>query len=92
MGYQYAVLGAGRQGTACAYDMIKFGEADVVLLADQSLEVALAAAARVNHLLGTGKARGIQLDVTDHGALVTALQGVDAFLSSSRTSAPFNRG
>jgi saccharopine dehydrogenase-like NADP-dependent oxidoreductase len=44
MGYRYAVLGAGRQGTACAYDMIKFGEADEVLLADQSLEVAQAAA------------------------------------------------
>jgi lysine 6-dehydrogenase len=82
MGFQYAVLGAGRQGTACAYDMIKFGDAEGVLLADQSLQAAQAAAARVNSLLGTGKARGIQLDVADHGALVSALAGVDAFLSA----------
>ena len=82
MGYQYAVLGAGRQGTACAYDMVKFGEADGVLLADQSLEVAQAAATRVNRLLKTDKARGIQLDVTDHDALVVTLTGVDAFLSA----------
>lgn len=82
MGYQYAVLGAGRQGTACAYDMIKFGEADGVLLADQSLEVAQAGAERVNRLLDTSKARGIQLDVTDREALVASLTGVDAFLSA----------
>jgi len=82
MGYRYAVLGAGRQGTACAYDMIKFGEADSVLLADQSLEVASAAAERVNGLLATDRARGIRLDVTDHGSLVSALTGVDAFLSA----------
>jgi len=82
MGYHYAVLGAGRQGTACAYDMIKFGEADGVLLADQSLAAARASAARVNELLNTGKARPLQLDVTDHDALVAALTGVDAFLSA----------
>jgi lysine 6-dehydrogenase len=82
MGYQYAVLGAGRQGTACAYDLIKFGEAEGVVLADQSLAVARAAAARVNGLLGSDRARGIQLDVTDHDALVAALAGIDAFLSA----------
>jgi hypothetical protein len=36
MGCRYAVLGAGRQGTACAYDVWGFGEPDGVLLADQS--------------------------------------------------------
>jgi lysine 6-dehydrogenase len=82
MGYRYAVLGAGRQGTACAYDMIKLGQADSVVLADQSLAAAQASAARVNRLLDTDKAHPVQLDVTDHGALVTALTGVDAFLSA----------
>lgn len=82
MGYKYAVLGAGRQGTACAYDMIKFGEADSVLLADQSLEAAQAAAGRVNELLATDKATGIQLDVTDKDALMEVLTGIDAFLSA----------
>jgi lysine 6-dehydrogenase len=82
MAFKYAVLGAGRQGTACAYDMIRFGEASSVLLADQSLDLAQAAAARVNQLLDTDRAHAIQLDVTDHAALVAALTGVDAFLSA----------
>jgi lysine 6-dehydrogenase len=82
MGYRYAVLGAGRQGTACAYDMIKRGDADSVVLADYALEVAETAAARVNDLTGTGKARAVQLDVTDSEAVVAALTGIDAFLSA----------
>ena len=90
MGFQYAVLGAGRQGTACAYDMCRFGEADDVVLADRSGDVARAAAGRVNHLLGNDKARGIELDVTDHEALVAALTGIDAFLSA--VPYPFNLG
>jgi lysine 6-dehydrogenase len=82
MGFQYAVLGAGRQGTACAYDMVKFGDADSVVLADLSPEAAQAAAARVNTLLGTECARGMQLDVTDRRAVASLLEGVDAFLSA----------
>jgi lysine 6-dehydrogenase len=82
MGYSYAVLGAGRQGTACAYDLIRFGEAERVLLADQSLAAARAAAERVNGLLKTDKAVAGQLDVTDHSAVVAALAGIDAFLSA----------
>ena len=82
MGYTYAVLGAGRQGTACAYDMLRFGEGDSVILADLSLQVAQAAAARVNELLGTDRAQGVQLDVTDAPMVSLLLQGVDAFLSA----------
>ena len=82
MGYRYAVLGAGRQGTACAYDMVKFGEADVVVLADMSWDAAQAAAARVNGLLGTSRAQATSLDVTDQDALVDVLKDVDAFLSA----------
>jgi lysine 6-dehydrogenase len=82
MGYTYAVLGAGRQGTACAYDMLSFGEGDSVVLADLSLEIAQAAAARVNELLGTDRAQGVQLDVTDARMVTSVLQGVDAFLSA----------
>ncbi|MGD9147839.1 MAG: saccharopine dehydrogenase C-terminal domain-containing protein [Anaerolineae bacterium] len=82
MGYRYAVLGAGRQGTACAYDMVRFGEADEVVLADVSLEIAEAAATRVNDLLDTSKARARALDVTEYDAVVEALTGMDAFLSA----------
>jgi lysine 6-dehydrogenase len=82
MGFRYAVLGAGRQGTACAYDMLRFGNADSVLLADQSLPVARAAAMRVNSLLKTDKAVGVQLDVTDGPQVKAMLKGIDAFLSA----------
>lgn len=82
MGFQYAVLGAGRQGTACAYDMLKFGDADCVVLADLSLDRAEAAAARVNALLETDRAHGVSLDVTDRPSVLAFLEGVDAFLSA----------
>ena len=82
MRYRYAVLGSGRQGTACAYDMIKFGEAESVVLADMSLETAQAAADRINGLLSTDKARAAKLDVTDSEALVSTLEGINAFLSA----------
>jgi lysine 6-dehydrogenase len=36
MGFRYAVIGSGRQGTSAAYDLALFGEAEYVLLADQS--------------------------------------------------------
>lgn len=50
--YAYAVLGAGRQGTAAAYDMAKFGNARKVLLGDIDRRVAKQAAKRVNLLSG----------------------------------------
>lgn len=82
MNYQYVILGAGRQGTACAYDLIRFGGGGRVLLADQSLLVAEAAAARVNDLLGADKAHPAQLDVTDEGALRAILAGADVVVSA----------
>jgi lysine 6-dehydrogenase len=78
----YAVLGGGRQGTAAAYDMAKWGEAEKVLIADIDLETAQKAARRVNKLRGRKIAEGHQVDVTDHARLVEFLQGVDSFLSA----------
>ena len=51
MSYTYAVLGAGRQGTAAAYDMARWGDAQRVVLADFDLDVARRAADRVNLLI-----------------------------------------
>jgi lysine 6-dehydrogenase len=62
--------------------MIKFGEAESVVLADMSLETAQAAADRINGLLSTDKARAAKLDVTDSEALVSTLEGINAFLSA----------
>ena len=82
MGFVYAVLGGGRQGTSAAYDMARFGDADEVLIADISLEAAQAAAGRVNRLLGGQVAVAHQVDVTDPAQLEAFLQGVDSFLSA----------
>ncbi len=82
MEYTYGVLGAGRQGTAAAYDMARWGEAKRVILIDQNLPAAERSAKRVNQLAGTPVAQAIQVDVTDLPALEQALQGVDAFVSA----------
>ena len=60
MSYRYAVLGSGRQGTAAAFDMGRFGEADGIWLLDSDLAQAEKAATRVNDLLGRRLARAAQ--------------------------------
>lgn len=82
MGYTYAVVGAGRQGTAAAYDMAKQGDAEKVLISDISFKNAEKAVNRVNKLLNINIAEAKQVDVKDHSSLVDFLTGVDAFLSS----------
>ncbi|RJP72269.1 MAG: hypothetical protein C4532_06320 [Candidatus Abyssobacteria bacterium SURF_17] len=82
MGYIYAVLGGGRQGTAAAYDMAKFGDAERVIIADANVSAARKSAARVNQLLDKEIAEGIHLDVSDAASLLTFLKGVDSFLSA----------
>ena len=82
MSLTYAVLGAGRQGTAAAYDMARWGEAGRAVLADLDLGVAQRAAERVNQLVGSKVAEPVQVDVTDLDAVEEVLTGVDAFLSA----------
>jgi lysine 6-dehydrogenase len=82
MEYTYAVLGGGRQGTAAAYDMARYGDAKAVLIADIDGQAANASARRVNGLSGSQLARGVELDVTDEGALESFLAPVDSFLSA----------
>ncbi len=82
MKYTYAVLGGGRQGTAAAYDMAKFGDAKMVLIADIDRRAAEASADRVKALLDTDMVEAVALDVTDEKALESFLSGVDSFLSA----------
>ncbi len=82
MGYRYVVLGAGMQGTASAYDMARFGEAEQIILADIDLRVAQRAATRVNRLTQRKLAKAAKVDVKDHNALVKLLKGANAVLSA----------
>jgi len=80
--YSYIVLGAGRQGTAAAYDMARWGSARRVVLADRDLEIAQRAAERVNRLLSASIAEAAQVDVTEASSLAGLLAGADACLSA----------
>jgi len=80
--YVYAVLGSGRQGTAAAYDMARFGEAKQVLLADLDPKVAEKSAARVNLLLDREVAHACRVDVTEPQQLEAMLREVDGFVSA----------
>ena len=80
--YKYGVLGAGRQGTAAAYDLAVRGEAAAIVLADIDGPRAEAAAARVNQLAGRAVATGVALDAGDSRAVLEFLRPLDAAIGA----------
>jgi lysine 6-dehydrogenase len=82
MGFRYAIIGAGRQGTAAAYDLARFGNATSLVLADASLDAARRAAARVNDLTGRDVASATAVDAGDRTSLRSAISGAQAALSA----------
>ncbi|MFZ2361967.1 MAG: saccharopine dehydrogenase C-terminal domain-containing protein [Anaerolineae bacterium] len=78
----YIVLGAGRQGTAAAYDLARFGDAARITLADADPAVAATAAERVNRLAGRPVAEATQLDVGNPQAVAAVLPGHQVALSA----------
>jgi lysine 6-dehydrogenase len=88
MSFKYAVLGAGRQGVASAYDMAKFGDGDEVILGDINLDVAETGAEKINGLLGREVARAIHADVSSIEELKPKLEGINALIAGVHY--PFN--
>jgi lysine 6-dehydrogenase len=84
MGYRYAIIGSGRQGTASAYDLARFGEADLVLMADVDGTAADAASQRINTLIGRPVARSTALDAGNAPAVAEWLRKneIAAFVSA----------
>lgn len=80
--FVYAILGAGRQGTAAAYDLVRWGQARKVILADQDLQIAKSAALRVNRMLGGAFVEPVQVDVTQSADVERVLTGAEACLSA----------
>ncbi len=76
----YGVLGAGRQGTAAAYDLAVHGGATRLVVADSDGAVARAAAGRLNALLGADRAEAAEVDAADRRALARLLEPLDAFV------------
>ena len=79
---RYTILGAGRQGTAAAYDLAVRGAAAQILLVDRDLATAEAAAARVTAPAGRPVATARAAEVTDPAALADALRGATVALSA----------
>ncbi len=79
----YAVIGAGRQGAAAAYDLARADEAARVLLIDANGPVARRAAERVNRLVGRDVAAHAEMDARDVPALTEALKPVDVFVCAA---------
>jgi lysine 6-dehydrogenase len=80
--YGYLIIGAGRQGTAAAYDLARFGEAARIVLADRDPVIAARSAERVNQLSDTTLAESLALDVNDQHAVEEAVKGMDVVLSA----------
>ncbi|MFX0185653.1 MAG: saccharopine dehydrogenase NADP-binding domain-containing protein, partial [Candidatus Hodarchaeota archaeon] len=78
----FAVLGAGRQGTAAAYDLAKFSNADSILIGDIDLKAGQKAAARVNQLLKVDIVEADRVDVTQQDDLVEFLTKFNTFISA----------
>lgn len=85
MGYRYLILGAGRQGTACAYDLARFGEADRIILADANREYAQKSVDRLRRLLSPSNQtqfEAVAVSVQNHSELVGRLRGAGAMMSA----------
>lgn len=80
--FHYIILGAGRQGTAAAYDLARFGDAGRIVLADVDMNAATRAAQRINQLIGWHVADAQHLDVSNRQALITTLAPFDAAMSA----------
>lgn len=78
----FAILGSGRQGTAAAYDLVKFGNVDSVIIGDINAELAQNTAARVNHLLNTDLVQAEQVDVKNHEKLISFLADINTVISA----------
>jgi lysine 6-dehydrogenase len=84
MGFRYVVLGAGRQGTALAFDLACNGDAERVGIADLDLDAAHKACQRLSALCAGRSARfeALALDVHDGAAVRRTLTGSDVALSA----------
>jgi lysine 6-dehydrogenase len=82
MSKRYVIFGAGRQGTASAYELIVHGDASLVMLLDKDEETAKSAANKVNELTGSRAAVGGKIDVKDKQEVEKALEDADGCISA----------
>ena len=83
MPFKYAVVGAGRQGVAAAFDLATRGDASTILFLDLDEHAARDAASRLNTLVGHRVADGQHGDASDEHAILRQLDGVRGILSAA---------
>jgi len=83
MSFTYAVVGAGRQGVAAAYDLAVHGDASRILFVDLDEGAARSAAARINALADRQVADGAGGDASNPAAMAVQLAGTQAILSAA---------
>lgn len=81
MNKSFAVLGAGMQGTAAAYDLAKFANPARIKMADRHLPHAEKNSRRVNEMVGKAVCEPFALDALNPKELATFLQDTDVVLS-----------
>ncbi len=80
--FTYLILGAGRQGTAAAYDLARFGLAEKIIIADFDHQRALDSAERVNTLTGQNLVEPRQVNVSQEEELSGLMRQADVTLSA----------
>jgi lysine 6-dehydrogenase len=85
MSYNYAIIGSGRQGTACAYDLARFGEAKRIFMVDLDIGQAEQAAERINHLMDHPIAEAEVLDAGNQEQVIAFLKRhqINVFVSAA---------
>jgi lysine 6-dehydrogenase len=78
----YVIFGAGRQGTASAYDLIVHGDASLVRMLDKDEKAAKSAASRINALTESHFAVGQKVDAEDNRAVEKVLEDADGCISA----------
>jgi len=80
--YKYIVLGSGKQGTAIAYDLARFGNSSKIVIADIDLETAKESSDRVNDLIGKDLTTYSQLDIYNEEKILNILENIDVMISA----------
>lgn len=90
MSYRYAIIGSGRQGTASAYDLARFGNAKSIFMVDIDEGQAKRSADRVNELIGDEITTSKVMDVSAKDSVVSFLNDHDIHALVGATPYFFN--
>ena len=78
----YCIIGTGRQGTAAAYDLLKFAEIEKLLLLDNNQNSINQCIKKIEPVLNDVKIQQSIIDFNETEQLKTLLDSFDIFLSS----------